>query len=52
MKRNLKILIAPDSFKGSISALDAAKSIERGLQRGFGDAIHADILCITPSPAL
>lgn len=46
MKRNLKILIAPDSFKGSISALDAAKSIERGLQRGFGDAIHADILCI------
>lgn len=46
MKRNLKILIAPDSFKGSISAIDAAKSIERGLQNGFGDAVHADILCI------
>ncbi len=31
-----KILIAPDSFKGSISAQDAANAICRGLRAGFG----------------
>ena len=29
----MKIIIAPDSFKGSISAADAAASIARGLQK-------------------
>lgn len=29
----LKIVIAPDSFKGSISAMDAAKAIEKGVKR-------------------
>jgi glycerate kinase len=31
MKNKLKILIAPDSFKGSISAEDAASAIARGI---------------------
>ena len=31
MKRHLKIVIAPDSFKGSISARDAADAIAEGL---------------------
>ena len=29
----MKIIIAPDSFKGSLTAREAAKAIERGLQR-------------------
>ena len=29
----MKIIIAPDSFKGSLTAKEAAKAIERGLQR-------------------
>lgn len=33
--KDLKIVIAPDSFKGSISALDAAKAIEKGLADGL-----------------
>jgi glycerate kinase len=39
----MKIVIAPDSFKGSISAVEAAKAIERGIQKAFPDA---DTLCI------
>ena len=38
MKKKLKIVISPDSFKGSISARDAAEAVARGLKRGFGDA--------------
>ncbi len=34
----MKIIVAPDSFKGSVTALEAAKSIEQGLQRVFSDA--------------
>ena len=34
MKKKLKIIIAPDSFKGSISARDAAVAIEQGLRMG------------------
>ena len=30
----MKILIAPDSYKGSISSMNAAKAIERGLHAG------------------
>ena len=33
MQNKVKILIAPDSFKGSISAEDAASAIARGLSR-------------------
>ncbi|NMD04054.1 MAG: glycerate kinase [Bacteroidales bacterium] len=29
----MKIVIAPDSFKGSLSALDVAKSIQRGIRK-------------------
>lgn len=29
----MHILIAPDSFKESLSALDAAKAIQRGLKK-------------------
>ena len=31
MKQRIKVVIAPDSFKGSISARDAAEAIRRGL---------------------
>jgi glycerate kinase len=30
---SVKIIIAPDSFKGSISAIEAAKAIERGIKK-------------------
>jgi glycerate kinase len=39
----LKIIIAPDSFKGSISAMDAAKAIERGIKRCMPDAVTVPI---------
>ena len=35
----MKIVVAPDSFKGSVSALEAANAIEQGLRRVFADAI-------------
>ncbi len=35
----MKILIAPDSFKGTLSALAAARAIEAGIQRVLPDAI-------------
>lgn len=31
----MHVLIAPDSFKGSLSAYDAAKAIQEGFQEGF-----------------
>lgn len=31
----MKIVIAPDSFKGSMSSVDAANSIEKGVLRAF-----------------
>ena len=31
--KRFKIAIAPDSFKGSMTALEAAESMERGLRR-------------------
>lgn len=34
----MQIIIAPDSFKGSMSAVEAANSIERGLRKVFPDA--------------
>jgi len=33
----LKVAVAPDSFKGSLSALQAASCIERGLKDALGD---------------
>lgn len=33
----LKVLVAPDSFKGSLSAQDAAEAIKRGLLQGWPD---------------
>ncbi len=35
----MKIVIAPDSFKGSVTALEAANAIEQGLHRVFPEAI-------------
>ncbi|MCY3724754.1 MAG: glycerate kinase [Candidatus Poribacteria bacterium] len=35
----MKIVVAPDSFKGSVSALEAANAMEQGLRRVFPDAI-------------
>lgn len=37
----LKVLVAPDSFKGSISALEAAEAVERGILRA---AVQAEVL--------
>jgi glycerate kinase len=34
----LKIVIAPDSFKGSVSAIEAAQAMERGVKRYFPHA--------------
>ncbi|MDE2822929.1 MAG: glycerate kinase [Chloroflexota bacterium] len=34
----MKVVIAPQSFKGSISALDAAKAMEEGVKRVVSDA--------------
>src|SRR5215213_7753767 len=35
---SMRILIAPNAFKGSISAFDAAKAIEEGVRRVMPDA--------------
>ncbi|SIR72352.1 glycerate kinase [Peribacillus simplex] len=34
----MKIVIAPDSYKGSLSALEASKAIERGIRKALPDA--------------
>ena len=39
MKRKIKIIIAPDSFKGSIGAAEAAEAIKAGLAETLGDAL-------------
>lgn len=36
--RNRKVVIAPDSFKGSLSAAEVAAAIERGVRRAAPDA--------------
>ncbi len=35
----MKIVVAPDSFKGSVSALEAANAMEQGIRRVFPNAI-------------
>jgi len=35
----MKIVVAPDSFKGSVSALEAANAMEHGLRRVFSNAV-------------
>jgi glycerate 2-kinase len=39
----MKIVIAPDSFKGSLSAVEAAQAIEGGIQKAFPDS---NTLCL------
>lgn len=34
----IKIIIAPDSFKGSVTAIEAALAIEKGIKNTFGEA--------------
>ncbi len=34
------VVIAPDKFKGSLTALEAAAAIERGLRKAFGSALE------------
>ena len=46
MKKKLKIVIAPDSFKGSISARDAAEAVARGLKTGFGETVDSDLVLL------
>jgi glycerate kinase len=38
-----RILIAPDKFKGSLSAADVAESLARGLHRGHGNGLDIDL---------
>lgn len=33
----MKIVICPDSFKGSLSSLEVCKSIEKGIKKVFSD---------------
>lgn len=40
---SLKIIIAPDSFKGSLSAQDVCISLEAGIRRVFPDAVIMSI---------
>lgn len=44
MKRNMKIVIAPDSFKGSIDAKGAANALEKGLLSAAGDELALEIV--------
>lgn len=37
-ENNIKIVIAPDSFKGSVTAMEAALSIEKGIKNAFPKA--------------
>ena len=39
----MKILIAPDSFKGALSAKEAADAIEAGIKRALPDAEFSKI---------
>jgi glycerate 2-kinase len=39
----MKIVLAPDSFKGSLSAVEAARAIERGIQKAYP---YANTLCL------
>ena len=38
MDMNLKVVVAPDSFKGSLTAAEACDAIEKGLLKVFPDA--------------
>ena len=42
-EKRMRIVIAPDSFKGSLSALEAARAMERGIRKVFPDA-ECDLL--------
>ena len=44
MKNNIKIVIAPDSFKGSVSARDAADAIEQGLRDSLPELVSLEVL--------
>lgn len=39
----MKIIVAPDSFKGSLSAVEAAKAIDKGIKNAFPEAETAII---------
>ena len=46
MKETIKIVIAPDSFKGSISAADAANAIACGLRAGIGQNAELELVLL------
>jgi len=43
MDHHLKLLIAPDSFKESLTALEAAEAIEKGFKKEFPNASYTKI---------
>ncbi len=42
----MKIVIAPDSFKGSLSAAVAARAVEKGIKKKYGSAVQTVCLPI------
>ncbi|SFP87014.1 glycerate kinase [Salibacterium halotolerans] len=38
----MKVVIAPDSFKESMSAMQAAEAVERGFRQVYGDAVETE----------
>ena len=41
--KELKIVIAPDSFKESLTSLEVANAIEKGFKRVFPDAFYVKV---------
>lgn len=39
----MKIIIAPDSFKGSLSAVEAASAIDKGIKNAFPEAVTVQL---------
>lgn len=42
----MRIVIAPDKFKGSLEAPDVAEALAAGIRRGAGDAERHEVLCV------
>jgi len=45
----MRIVIAPDSFKGCLNALDVAKAMRRGVQRVYPDSAASGLTLLRGS---
>ena len=43
----MKIIVAPDKFKGSLSSMQACKAIEAGIYHDLGSGSNVDVVIIT-----